>query len=240
LLIIGHRGASGTAPENTLAAFSEAITQGAGMVELDVQLTLDDKLVVIHDETLNRTTGSMGKVKDYTLLDLQSLDAGKWFAPHFTGERIPTLEEVLKVIPEEIRINIELKNNLVNYPGLETKVITIIAELNLAERVIISTFNYESLALVKNLAPHLATGLLYQQPLKDPLKLAEKLKVQALHPHYSLVTPQLVERAHQKGYPVYTWTVNSLSEMEKLFHMGVDGIMTNYPGELFRLLKNFV
>ncbi|MDA8234805.1 MAG: glycerophosphodiester phosphodiesterase [Clostridia bacterium] len=240
MLIIGHRGASGTAPENTLSAFRQAATLGAGMVELDVQLSADGVPVVIHDETLERTTTGSGYVRDYTLDQLQALDAGTWLAPEYKGEKIPALHEVITDLPSEMLINIELKNNLIPYPDLEAKVIRLVDELDVVERVVISSFNHESMARFRKMAPHLASGLLYEQPLDNPLGMAGELEVQTLHPHYSLVTPELVRAAHREGYLVYTWTVNQEPLMEKMIELGVDGVMTNYPANLARLLKNFV
>jgi glycerophosphoryl diester phosphodiesterase len=165
-IIFAHRGASGYCPENTLAAFKKAIQLGATGIETDVQLTKDGRVVIIHDESLARTAGLNQLVKDTDYEELATLDAGGWYGAEFQDERIPTLEQLLELLkPTDIILNIELKNGVFPYPDLEQKVIDMVRNSQMTDRVIISSFNHYSLVLCKQLAPEIRTGILYMEGL---------------------------------------------------------------------------
>ncbi|ANS73797.1 hypothetical protein AWM70_03760 [Paenibacillus yonginensis] len=237
-LNIAHRGASGYCPENTMAAFKRAIELGANGIETDVQMTADGHLVLIHDEGLQRTAGSPKRVKDVTLEELRTLDAGSWYDPSFAGERVPTLRELLElVLPTSVQVNIELKNGIVQYPGLEEAVIQEVRELGLSDRIIISSFNHYSLVKCKQLAPEIRTGVLYMEGLYEPWKYAAGLGADALHPHYFAVLPEWVAASAEQNIAYHPFTVNKEEDMKRLLEAGVAAIITDYPDKLGSLLQ---
>ncbi|MBD2869185.1 glycerophosphodiester phosphodiesterase [Paenibacillus arenilitoris] len=237
LINFAHRGASAYCPENTIAAFKKALELGATGIETDVQLTKDGRVVVIHDESLARTAGLNRLVKDTGYDELQTLDAGGWFAPEFRGERIPSLEQLLLLVSDTGTIvNIELKNGYVQYPGLEQKVIDLVREHQMTERVVISSFNHYSLALCKQLAPEIRTGILYMEGLYRPWDYAMSLHADALHAFKPAVTAEWVAEAAAHGIDYHPFTVNDREEMERLIDCGVAGIITDYPDRLAEAL----
>lgn len=237
-LVIAHRGDSKNAPENTIAAFKRAMELGADGIELDVQLTKDGHLVVIHDETVDRTTNGEGFVKDFTLEEIKKLDAGIKFGEKFAGERIPTLYEVFELIEDkDFLVNIEIKSGIVLYPGIEEKLIKAIKEYNFEERVIISSFNHYSLRDVKKMAPHLKIGLLYQCGLVEPWHMALRMEAYSLHPFYFNIIPELVEGCKKNGVKLFPWTVDRKEDMERMLKAGVDGIITDDPETLINLVR---
>ncbi|MBS4534920.1 glycerophosphodiester phosphodiesterase [Clostridium sp. D2Q-14] len=228
--IYAHRGASGYAPENTMAAFKRAIELGADGIELDVQMSKDKKLVVCHDEKVDRTTNGKGYIKNIYLKNLKLLDAGYKFSGDFIGERIPTLEEVIELIKNnKMILNIELKNNVIEYEGIEDVVIQMIKKYNVEDRTILSSFNFESIKRVKLIDPSIKTGILYMKRLKDPIKIAKKLEVDAIHPSYKRINKSLMFKAKINRIKVNTFTVNNREYMEKLSKFKVNGIITDYP-----------
>lgn len=233
-----HRGASAYCPENTMAAFTKAAEFGATGIETDVQMTRDGHLVLIHDESLKRTTSSKkGLVKDITLSELKELDAGTWFHSKFKGERVPTLEELLIWLSSNsILLNIELKNGIVPYSGMEEKVIRCVKYHGMTNRVIISSFNHSSLLRCKEISADVSTGLLYNEEISNLWEYTQYMKVSSLHPKKKLVTQRLVDRAHAQGVRVFPWTVNRISEMKKLMRLRTDGLITDYPNRLNNLL----
>lgn len=243
MLNIAHRGASGYYPENTLIAFQQAVKMGADMIELDVHLTKDGEVVVIHDEMLERTTNRKGYVRDYTLSELKKLDAGSWYKSEFAGERIPTLEEVLQNLKGKVQFNIEIKNGPVYYRGIEEKILTLLSKHDLKDQVVISSFDHRCLKKIREMKPDLATGslvklgVLYVARLLRPEKIAQSVGATGLHLNKSYVTPDLVRRARQHGLRVLVWTVNEPAQMSYFIKMGVDGIVTNFPDRLKNELK---
>jgi len=233
-----HRGASGYFPENTMAAFQSAIELGATGIETDVQMTSDGELVLIHDESLLRTTGVNKLVKDVTLEELRQLDCGSWFDPKFAGERIPTLDELLQLAKSaSIKLNIELKSGVVLYPDIEHKLLQKLAEYGLQQQCIISSFNHYSLALCHALNPNVATGILYMEGLYRPWDYAATLGANALHaPNYA-VNAELVEEAARSNTSYNVWTVNDPQDMKRLIATGVAGIITDYPDRLHAILN---
>ncbi|MGG4500610.1 glycerophosphodiester phosphodiesterase [Paenibacillus polymyxa] len=232
-----HRGASGVCPENTMAAFRHALELGATGIETDVQRTQDGHLVLIHDESLERTTGCPLDVKDITQEELNKLDAGSWFDEKFRGERVPMLDELLELAQSsDTIINLELKNSVHLYPGMEEEVIAAVKRFGLEERVILSSFNHESLALCAQIAPEIKTGALYIEIMVRPSEYATQFGVTALHAYKQVVTPEAVSEALALGVVYHPWTVNEPEEMERLLEAGVNGIITDYPDRLAHIL----
>lgn len=237
LINFAHRGASAVCPENTMAAFRKSLELGATGIETDVQMTKDGGLVLIHDEALNRTTNGSGYVKDHTLGEILEVDAGSWFGAEFKDERIPTLEDLLDLLQRRDTIlNIELKNGIFLYPGMEEKVIATVREFNMSERVIFSSFNHYSLAYCKSLAPDIRTGILYMEGLYRPWDYAATLGADALHANHYAVLPEFVAEATKHGIAYHPFTVNDPARMKYLIDAGVAGIITDHPDLLAELL----
>lgn len=237
-IIFAHRGASGTRPENTMAAFRRAIELGGTGIETDVQLSADGEPVLIHDETLSRTASAPGWVGDTSYEELRGLDAGSWFHPEFMGERIPHLNELLKLAREwNIVVNIELKNTVRAYEGLEAKVIDAVREYGMERQVIFSSFNHYSLALCKKSAPEIRTGILYAEGLYRPWEYAKTLGADALHAYDPAVRADWVSEARAAGADYHPFTVNEEGRLRELLGMGVAGIITDYPDRVVRLLN---
>lgn len=244
-LICGHRGASGHAPENTLAAFREAQEAGADWLEFDVQLSADDEIIILHDDTLKRTTnlGQDLPPSRYSLSELKKLDAGGWFGPGFAGEPIPTLDEVLEEFGGKMGLNIELKSKpgAEADNGLEAKVAEKLARHNLfeIEKVIVSSFDAFRLMALHKLNEQIPIGLLYhsrQYPRNfDIFQLIPLTGARAIHPNFQLIDQNLMKRARQQNLMVNTWTVNQEADMRKMLELGVDIIITNYPAQLREL-----
>ncbi|SMF81122.1 glycerophosphoryl diester phosphodiesterase [Paenibacillus uliginis N3/975] len=238
IINFAHRGASGVCPENTMAAFRKALELGATGIETDVQMTKDGKLVLIHDETVLRTTGEQGFVKDYTFEEIQKLDAGSWFSEEFRGERLPALEELLELTKDRGTIvNIELKNGSIQYPELEEKVIASIRSFGMEDRVVISSFNHYSLVKCKSIAPEIRTGILYVEGLYKAWEYGQSVGADALHALKYAVLPEWVEEAKACGIVYHPWTVNEPEEMKRLIAAKVAGIITDYPDRLDGLLR---
>ena len=227
--IWGHRGACAYAPENTLPSFELALAQGADGVEFDVQLSKDGVPVVIHDETVDRTTSGSGPVGSLTLAQLQVLDASAG-RMEFARVHIPTLVEVLEVLSgSRVTINIELKNSVVEYPGLEEKVVAQVGAFGVDDRVIVSSFNHESLLRVRALAPHLRLAVLCQDILVKPWKYVRSLEIPAVHPPAPFVTKRMVQRAHEAGVAVRPWGVRGGRMLRRLLRWDVDAVFVDAP-----------
>ncbi|MBO8163295.1 MAG: glycerophosphodiester phosphodiesterase [Brevibacillus sp.] len=236
-LIFAHRGASARNPENTLEAFRAAIRLGADGIELDVQLTSDLEVVVIHDPWLERTTDGLGLVQKHTFAELRRLSAGKWFHPRFRAARIPSLREVLELVEStRLQLIVELKNFFVPQPGLEKRVIELIRLYKMEDRVVISSFNFNSLLEIKALAPAIRTALLYIGQLREPWTIAQQYQTEQLHVPKEELTPSLIQQAHRHGLEVIGWTINKPQTILKLKKLGIDGIITNYPLRARKLL----
>lgn len=229
--IWAHRGASALAPENTLPAFALAVEHGADGVELDLQRTADGELVVIHDETIDRTSTGIGRVVDLTLAELKRFDFSLGL-DGFAGTQIPTLREVFELLaPTPLTINVELKNSVEFYPGMEAQVEALVTEYGLADRVIYSSFNHYSLRTLLTAGTRVPLGVLYADGLVDPWVYAGYLGAQAIHPPYEVLqVPGVVDECHARGLRVHAWTVPS-SEAARLAALGVDAIITNHPAE---------
>lgn len=227
--IWAHRGASARQPENTLAAFSAAMAAGADGVEFDVQLSADGVPVVIHDEKVERTHNGSGWVSDYPLAELQALRSRqKKNADHVTT-RIPTLAEVLDLLVAGTqKINIELKNSVKAYKGLERQVLAQIAERKLGGRVVLSSFNHYSLQRLRERGWKGELAAVHDGMLREPWRYFRELDVQAVHPpRHVLMVPGFVTRAHRAGFLVRVWTVNKTALRRRCVRLGVDGIFTD-------------
>lgn len=236
--VYAHRGASGTYPENTLAAFKEAARLPIDGVEFDVHLTKDRKLVVIHDESIDRTSNGTGFVKDMTLDELKQYDFGNWFSEEFKDERIPTLEEVLKVfLKTPLHINIELKSDIFEYEELEEHVLALILSLKLEKRVVISSFNHEAIRKVKTLKPKIETALLFMETLVDPLAYMRNVPADALHLFLPAAVRPFAKQVIEEGCTVRVFTVNEKEHIDALKEVGVHAIFTDYPEEIAAYLN---
>jgi glycerophosphoryl diester phosphodiesterase len=233
MLNIAHRGASADFPENTLAAFAGAIVADADMCELDVHRTADGEIVVIHDDTINRTSDGRGKVAELTLAQLKKFSAGAWFATSFAAERIPLLREVLDLVKERCALNIELKA-----PGVASQVCTVIREARVEDSALVSSFNAEALADVRALAPEIRVGLLTSRMPERSLERAVQLKAAAINPAFELVSAAFCSHARRYGLAIYPWTADDPDVMRKLINAGVDGIMTNHPARLRAVIES--
>ncbi|MEN8076737.1 glycerophosphodiester phosphodiesterase [Clostridioides difficile] len=237
MINFAHRGASSDYPENTILAFSEAIRLGAGGIELDVHKSKDNKLVVIHDEDIERTFVGKGLVKDYTLEELKKFKNRKLLFKDNDECKIPTLEEVLKLfIDNTVFLNIELKTDIIEYKDIEKDVIDLIYKYNMRDRVILSSFNHNSIVKCKEIDDEILTGALYENQIEDVINYAKELKVDAIHPDLRLVSRELIEEAHKNNIKVNVYTVNNPIHMRMLIDAGVDGIFT----DIFHLLNDII
>ncbi|MBE2236084.1 MAG: glycerophosphodiester phosphodiesterase [Anaerolinea sp.] len=238
-LNLGHRGARGLAPENTLAGMAAGMAAGADGVEFDVQRTADGHLVVFHDDDLRRICNVSGRIVTSTLAQLRELDAGRYFGPQFAGELIPTLDEVLETLPANAFVNIEAKRFRFRSDGLEAGIAEAFQRHSLAGRCIVSSFNPVLLWWLGRIDRTIPLGLLYAPDLPAGLNRGwprHLLRLAALHPYQGQVTPKLVQQVRRRGQQINTWTVNEPAEMRRLIDLGVDGIITDRPDLLSALL----
>ena len=224
--IIGHRGGVAGYPENTLAAFKKAVELGADGVEFDVHLTKDGEIVVIHDESIERTMNGSGLVKDHTLAELRAMNVGEFFSRDFKEQKIPTLREVLEVVKDLEIINIELKNQL-SYPNLEEKVLKLVDEFKIRDKVIISSFNHYSLEKIKKIQPTIETGALMVAKIINPADYVFKRGFDTLHMNFLTVDQEIIEKAHFMGLKICAYTVNYSESAADLLEKGVDMIITD-------------
>ncbi|AMO86742.1 Glycerophosphoryl diester phosphodiesterase [Solibacillus isronensis B3W22] len=231
---VAHRGATAYTPENTIAAFDLAVDMKADYIEIDVQRSKDGELVLIHDTTVDRTTDGTGKVGDLTLEQLRSLDAGSWKGEQFAGEPIPTFQEILDHYHGKIGILIELKAPEL-YPGIEEQVAAALIERNLHkpqnEKIIIQSFNFESIKKMDQLLPKVPIGVLTSNRADTTLEALQEFSTYAdwFNPSYGIVTEELVNQVHSLGMQIGSWTVRSQEAADFLFEMGVDAIISDYP-----------
>ena len=224
--VMAHRGLSADAPENTLYAFSDAISVGADFIELDVQQTRDGVLVVMHDSNLKRTTGVNKDIWDVDYADIQNLDAGSWFDPAYANARIPALEETLQFVDKRAKLNIEIKPTKHGSDTLEQDVAELITQYQYTDACYVTSFSYGSLKKVKEVNPEIRTGYLMSVAYGQfySLKYADAFSLNKV-----FVTSQVVNAAHQQGKQIFAWTVNSMSEVRSLCNLHVDSIITDDP-----------
>jgi glycerophosphoryl diester phosphodiesterase len=236
--VVGHRGAMGHCPENTLVSFERGLELGADWIEMDVHLSRDGELVVIHDETVDRTTNGSGLVQERTLAELKELDAGSWFGAAYVGQRIPTLGEVLDWARVRGAIlDIEIKNAPIYYAGIEETVVHTLDRYGMTDQAIVISFDHRAVQRVRALNSRIVTGVLYAcRPADGGIELARSAGADALLPHYAYVTRDDVRAAHDAGLFVAPWTSSEPNVLKGLVAAGVDAIGTNHPDVLKALL----
>ncbi|HCV42934.1 MAG TPA: glycerophosphodiester phosphodiesterase [Bacteroidetes bacterium] len=241
-LIIAHRGASGSSPENTMAAFRKSVHAGADMIELDVRLTQDFHLVVHHDRNVRRTTNGRGNIWDLTLQQLRSLDAGSWFSPKFQRERIPTLREVMEfLLPTRVNLNVEVKTD--GDPRKRTHfeecVILIIMEKKFEERTLVSSFDHKFLKHMHELFPGIKTGALYH-PVRDvrkkPSTLCSRIGASAFICSRTQLRQRIIDDVRAHKLVLATYGINTPQHFDAILDLGVDAMVTDWPEKMVKRL----
>ena len=230
-----HRGSLTEAPENTIPAFQKAIDHGAKAIELDVQLTKDNKLIICHDHKLSRFNPNVsGLIKDFTLEEIKQIDVGTSFSDAFTGTTLATLDEVLELCPKDLLLNIEIKNIPVIYDGIEYLLLQCLSDHQRMEHVIISSFDHVALQKVQEITPSMPLGMLFYYRILNAWDYAKNsgLHITSIHPNNVYTDRDFVENCKASGYQVYPYTVNTLERYEELLNYGVDGVFSNVP-EIF-------
>jgi glycerophosphoryl diester phosphodiesterase len=231
-LLIGHRGYPTRYPENTLASFEGAMQAGCDMIELDVTLTKDRRVVVIHDDTLDRTTTGQGSVKDHSFEEIRKLDAGSWFDSRFSTERVPELSEVLKLTAGRCLLNIEIKKSAFErgYPAdaVEHQVVELVKTSGAMDRVIVSSFDPRILERIATLEDPPAIAYISDHGAdRSILKMLLAIKAFSWHPRFKVLTRDQVEMLHAAGLKIFPWTINTRQEAERILALGVDGLICN-------------
>ena len=237
--IFAHRGASGYAPENTLTAIKKAIEMKADGVEIDIQLTKDGKIVVIHDWKVDRTTTGRGFVYELDFGYIRSLDAGQWYTKDFIGEVVPTLEEVLDILPKDMILNIEIKDTARKHSNIEEKMLEVLKKYpEKFDNVIVSSFHHDKIKKLQKLEPKLKLALLTDSEFIEIEKYLSTnvLNSYSYHPEINLISKKDIEILHKNGIKVFVWTVNKEEDLDYLVKLGVDGVITNYPDIMKELL----
>ncbi|GAB5407919.1 MAG: glycerophosphodiester phosphodiesterase [Balneolaceae bacterium] len=243
-VVIAHRGASYYAPENTHSAFKLAIEMKAEMIELDVSLSKDGITVVVHDETVDRTTDGEGSVGSFTLKELKNLETGSWFDTEFSGEPFPTLVEVLAYTKDKIAVNIEIKAEAVtNYStgGIVDKALKIVREAEVSEQVIFSSFDYRVMEHLEELAPEIPKAILYEKSQSGDLKpseLVSKYKVDAFNCSHRQLSDEWIEDLISNEIPFFIYTVNDERLMKSIIKKGATGIFSDKPDILKKVVEN--
>jgi len=231
--VVAHRGASSLAPENTLASVRKAMELGADYCEIDVQLTKDGEVVLLHDSRLKRTAGTAGILSEYTLDELRQFEVGSWFNPEFDGEPIPTLTEVIRTIKGKMLLNIEIKVSR-EETDIVRKVVDIIHSEGIRKKCIVTSFGRSEVEKVKELDPRIMTGFIFSQ--KYPPDVFEG-NWDALSCNFRVVDADFVAKARENKKKIYVWTVDEKEEMNRLMELQVDGIITNRPQDLIPLVR---
>ena len=235
-----HRGFSGKYPENTMLAFRKAVEEGVDGIELDVQLTKDGEVVIIHDETIDRTTDGKGLVVSYTYDELRKFDASFKFRGQCGFNPIPTLREYFELIKDKNLVtNIELKTGLNEYFGIEEKVWKLIEEYRLEDRVLISSFNHYSVLRMKSIAPNLKYGLLTETWIINAGKYTEDVGVKCYHPHFLSMTAENVKELKEHNIEINVYTVNEEKDIRDMIEKGIDIVIGNYPDLTKKILEEY-
>ena len=235
-----HRGFSGKYPENTMLAFRKAVEEGVDGVELDVQLTKDGEVVIIHDETIDRTTDGKGLVVSYTYDELRKFDASFKFRGQCGFNPIPTLREYFELVKDKNLVtNIELKTGLNEYFGIEEKVWKLIEEYKLEDRVLISSFNHYSVLRMKSIAPNLKYGLLTETWIINAGKYTKDVGVECYHPHFFSMTAENVKELKEHNIEINVYTVNEEKDIRDMIEKGIDIVIGNYPDLTKKILEEY-
>jgi len=221
----GHRGAAALEPENTLLGIGRAIELGVDQIEIDVHLTRDNRLVVIHDETVDRTTNGHGRIRDLSFKEIRALNAGK-------GETVPTLEEVIRLTKGKVILQVELKGR-----GVEKNAVEAVEMTGIVGEVVFTSFRHPAVRTAKELNPDIETGVLFYCLPIDPCRLALDAGAEAIHPNVSFVDKEMVCRAHESGLKVRAWNSDDEQEMKRLIKTGVDGLGSNRPDLLMKVIR---
>ena len=233
-----HRGFSGKYPENTILAFQKAIEVGADGIELDVQLTKDGEVVIIHDETIDRTTDGKGYVVDYTYKELSKFDASYIYRGEMGVNKIPTLKEYFELVKDlDFITNIELKTGINEYLGIEEKVYQLIKEYQLEKKVIISSFYHFSILTMKKIAPELKCGFLSEDWTIDAGAYTASHKIECFHPRFNNLIPEVVAELKKNNIEINTWTVNRGEDINDLIDKKVDILIGNYPDLIKKIIN---
>jgi|AGTN01.3.fsa_nt_gi Glycerophosphoryl diester phosphodiesterase len=236
-MVIAHRGGRKWAPENTMIAFKKSMNAGCDGVELDIHRCKSGELVVIHDETLDRTTDGKGLVKDFTYDEIKKLDAGKWYAKEFEGERVPLLSEVLEAFDGKMLINIEIKNTPIEYVGIEDDLINLLRKYKHPEKIMISSFDHELIRRIHKISPIYEVAFLDASIIADVGEYGKKLGATAWNAAHYELRPDAVKRAQKAGLSVNVWTVDGIPDWKRAMEWNVDGIVTDDPAGLIDFLK---
>ncbi len=236
VLVIGHRGAMGHAPENTMASFHMGYEMGSDVIELDIHMSRDGQLIVMHDGDVSRTTNGSGHIKDMTLAEIESLEAGSQFGSDFRGERVPVLQEVLVGAKDKVPLVVEIKGDLHPAEGIEEKLVFLLREQEMLGRVMAISFHHTSVKRVKELEPSVATGVLFTGRLVNSVEAARAARADSVRPSWKYWSTELIDEVHSAGLTASTWTVNDEETMEYLVGLGIDSIGTNYPDRLRAIL----
>lgn len=232
ILVIGHRGALGYAPENTLVSFQKGAELGADLVELDVHLSRDGRLIVMHDGDVSRTTNGHGHIKDMTLAEIKRLDAGVKFQARYSGTDVPVLEEVLTWAKGRIPLIIEIKGDPLPTAGIEEQLLGTLRAHGMLNSVMVISFHHPVVRRIKQTEPHVATGILYFGMLADTVAAARASLANSVRPAWSYWTKEIVDDVHAAGLIASTWNADEESRMEYLAGMGLDSIGSDYPDRL--------
>lgn len=237
--IYAHRGVSKYFPENTMLAFQKVEHTGAAGIELDVQLSGDGEVVVIHDETVNRTTNGEGYVKDLTLSELKKLEICHSFKVRMPIQSIPTLEEVLSwLVTTDLRLNIEFKTNKIQYEGIEEKVFQLLIQYGITERILFSSFHYPTILQCKQLAREIPANYLVSNSWKKPPNELVRAGVNGVNPNVQLLKSEGMARLYQEnGLTLYPYTVNTQKQLKLCQSVGCTGVITDDPMQLVKWVK---
>ncbi|HEY0736453.1 MAG TPA: glycerophosphodiester phosphodiesterase family protein [Herpetosiphonaceae bacterium] len=237
--VIGHRGAAGYAPENTMASFERGLAMGVDAIELDVHPTRDGELVVIHDPTLDRTTNGHGLVSAHTLEQIQALDAGSWFDPTFAGQRVPIFRDVMSWAKGRTQVIIEIKQGPIFYPNVEELLIAVLDETGMRDQVLAISFDHISVHKLKQLAPDIPTGVLYAGRVVNPVSLAREAQADALMPYWPLLTKEEVAAAHEAGLFIGPWG-GAEQNYEFILATGVDAVIADFPDRPRQVMARYM
>lgn len=238
VVVVGHRGAAGHAPENTVLSFEKAAALGAHAFECDLRLTADGEVVVMHDAIVDRVTNGSGLVSRYSLVDLRRLDAGGWFGEQYAGQPVPTLDEVLATSQATgMDVVLEIKGEPEPARSLVERTVRAVLDFGWADRTAIISFHHPCLGWVREITDAIATGILFGHGTPEPVAEAKRFGANSIRPHHARVTQHLAEQVHAAGLCLHTWTVNDGGQAVELARMGVDSIGTDYPDRIGAALQ---
>jgi glycerophosphoryl diester phosphodiesterase len=229
VLIVGHRGALGLAPENTMASFAIGLETGCDLVETDIHLSRDGELILMHDPEVSRTTDGKGRIKDMTLAEIRRLDAGGWFGERFRGERVPVLADLLEWAKARIPVVIEIKGDPRPSKGIEAALLKELRRHDMVEDVMVIGFHHDSLKRIKEMEPAITTGLTYSCRLADTVGAARAAGASSIRPHWSYWDAQLVEECRKAGLTTHAWVANDEKLTDYLAEMGIDSLGVDFP-----------